>query len=431
MMWCAVALSFLAVAAAPASSLPGRRLSFATPLLERRGFRLDGGARVSVSTAEELVAACRDRSISHIELSASTYFLDKQLRISRDLVLQAAQPGTVVLDGQGSTRVLSIRTGRIQLIGLNITRGSTRTGAGPLGGGGILVSGKSTVVIVTDCNIYGCEAPRFLTANPGDGKLDGFGGGVAVLSGTVSFTRCHIYSNDAQTWGGGVFIEDGSVTLTSCDIHSNTGFFGGQGGGVEITGGTVDFLDCDIYQNDASCDHLLKICYNGGGIEVRGGTVSLSNCNIYGNTASNSGAGILISSGGATVTFTDCDIYGNSAGYHEYAQSGSGGGIQIRDGDVTFNACGIYDNKASSSDPAGVGGGIDVLGGTVKLNGCNIYENEASSGANMHVAAESLVCLFETDLMVGTTAGQTSSACPPSALDKSDRRLLFSAALGA
>ena len=91
--------------------------------------------------------------MSHILLEAGTYPLISPLLIGRSVVLEAAQPGTVVLYGLGVSRVLSIAGGGIvdaaaealgveelsgltasveerrngmpavELIGLNITRG--------------------------------------------------------------------------------------------------------------------------------------------------------------------------------------------------------------------------------------------------------------------------------------------------------------------
>ena len=46
-----------------------------------------------------------------------------QLSISRDVTIEAATTGAVVLDGQDSTRVLYISSGTVELIGLNIARG--------------------------------------------------------------------------------------------------------------------------------------------------------------------------------------------------------------------------------------------------------------------------------------------------------------------
>ena len=79
--------------------------------------------QTTVSDVAGFIAALANASIGHIYIGAGDYFLTSQLSISRDLILEAAQPGTVVLDGQGSTRVLTISSGTVNLIGLNITGG--------------------------------------------------------------------------------------------------------------------------------------------------------------------------------------------------------------------------------------------------------------------------------------------------------------------
>ena len=82
-----------------------------------------GGRLQTVSSVAELSVALDDTTISHIVLNPGMYALGTQLSISRDVTLEAAQPGTVVLDGQGSTRVLYISSGTVGLIGLNTARG--------------------------------------------------------------------------------------------------------------------------------------------------------------------------------------------------------------------------------------------------------------------------------------------------------------------
>ena len=80
----------------------------------------------TVSSANELSNQISNTSISYILLEPGTYILTSPLSISRDVILEAG-PGTVVLDGEGSTRVLEINSGKVELIGLNITGGYAYT----------------------------------------------------------------------------------------------------------------------------------------------------------------------------------------------------------------------------------------------------------------------------------------------------------------
>ena len=87
----------------------------------------------------------------------------------------------VVLDGQGTTRVVYITSGTVQLVGLDITNGH-----GSSGGGVYVYAGTATF---TGCAIYN---------NLADSSTSGLGGGVYVLSGTATFTGCEIFSNTAN-----------------------------------------------------------------------------------------------------------------------------------------------------------------------------------------------------------------------------------------
>ena len=86
----------------------------------------------AVATVAELVGALSNSSTSRILLNPGTYALSTGLAISRDIVLQAAVRGAVVLDGQDSTQVLFIPVGTVELIGLNITRGFAHNVRAPL-----------------------------------------------------------------------------------------------------------------------------------------------------------------------------------------------------------------------------------------------------------------------------------------------------------
>eukprot|EP00900_Chrysochromulina_parva_P019396 jgi/Chrpa1/27458/Chrysochromulina_OHIO_Genome00025746-RA len=152
----------------------------------------------SVSTVDGLDIALANTAVTHIVLSAGTYYLSAELRVTRSVVIEAAVAGSVVLDAQASSssqrRVLNINPGSsgvVQLIGLNITGGYTDSS-----GGGVLV--WSGAVTFTSCRIYGNTA-----------TIGGNGGGVLVWSGAVTFTLSSIYSNTADYSGGGVLVWSG------------------------------------------------------------------------------------------------------------------------------------------------------------------------------------------------------------------------------
>ena len=93
---------------------------------------------------EELVGALHTASSKRVILMGGTYALVGQaLNISRSVILEADHgPGTVVLDGQGLSRVLSIDAGEVLLVGLNFTRGTAEEGTG----GGLLILPQPPVI---------------------------------------------------------------------------------------------------------------------------------------------------------------------------------------------------------------------------------------------------------------------------------------------
>ena len=127
--------------------------------------------QTTVSTVNELTAALSDVSVDRITLAEGHYLLSSQLCIRRNVILAAAVPGKVVLDGQGSTRVLGIIGGVVELTGLNITGGYVRGGNF---GAGIWIS--HATVTISALQIY-------------SNTLHGYGGGGGLWAGENSGSR--------------------------------------------------------------------------------------------------------------------------------------------------------------------------------------------------------------------------------------------------
>ena len=92
--------------------------------------------QTSVRSVAELTRQLANPAVSRILLAAGTYtfssamcytYRGSALCISRSVTIEAAVPGTVVLNAQGSSsstrRVMDISAGTVTLIGLNITGG--------------------------------------------------------------------------------------------------------------------------------------------------------------------------------------------------------------------------------------------------------------------------------------------------------------------
>ena len=93
--------------------------------------------QVSASTVSAFIAAVADSTVNKILLGAGTYEFTSDMVgctrsavcISRALTIEAELPGAVVLNAMGGRRVFKINTGgTAELIGLNITGGSSTSG---------------------------------------------------------------------------------------------------------------------------------------------------------------------------------------------------------------------------------------------------------------------------------------------------------------
>ena len=306
-----------------------------------------------VSTVGALVAALLDSTVTRIVLAAGTYLLTAQLDIGRSLALDAALPGTVVIDVQSLGRVVAISAGVVRLTGLNITGGWTAarsidpSASSTLAHGGGLAIFDGVVTLVS-CNIYNNSA--------GSPWAGGEGGGLYVFGATVALINCTIWDNKGDK-GGGIAQRGGTLTLATCEIYRNLGH--DLGGGVYLAGGggTLTLSSCSIYSNVAEG--------TGGGlcIYVAFTLVALSNCIIFGNSALE-GAGLSAVAG--SVTVIGCTIYGNDAG------GGSGGGVFIFKALVLMNGCSISSNTHK--------GGVFLVGGSATFTSCSILNNHGGSG---------------------------------------------------
>ena len=110
--------------------------------------------QTTVSTVADLVSKLADSSVSHIVVASGHYPLTSELSITRSVTVEAAVPGSVVLDAQASSsttrRVLSIdaSSATVELVGLNVTGGYVTDD----NGGGISITGGQ--VTLSQVNIY-------------------------------------------------------------------------------------------------------------------------------------------------------------------------------------------------------------------------------------------------------------------------------------
>ena len=323
----------------------GLHSSVASRLLEliRRGHRASQlPAYQSVSTTLELETALADTSVGRIVLSAGRYMLSAELRIDRDVTIEAEEPGSAEFDGQGVVRVLYITGGIVALSGLNITGGyaSSSHSGGPQGGGVRVDGGR---VMFRTCRFY-------------RNRVGAWGGAAFISRGHATFEDCFMHENDAPNGGGGAYIRDAQVIFRNCDINSNRAT-GGVGGGAYVLGGQVVFDGCRAHGNSAA---------GAGALIVFGGSVSVDQCYIHGNTADDGGALYI---NGGQVQITGSEIYNNAAA--------SGAGLNIQgESRVVVSTSNFYRNRATSN-----GGAFYTStrnGGTVDVSHSSVYDNTAN-----------------------------------------------------
>jgi predicted outer membrane repeat protein len=234
-------------------------------------------------------------------------------------------------------------------------------------GGGIACRAKASPAI-RNCAFIGN------TAQAGEGKLTGIGGGIQSSNSTPVISGCRFEENRAI--GG---------KLASC----------GSGGGLHIAAGRVTVLDCAFIGNEVVGRHA-RITGMGGAILVTSfGSHTITRCTFTGNQASGGsisftgmGGGLQVS-GSAITTVTGCTFSNNRAAGGATGISGVGGAIVCSEpkSKLTLINCVVAGNTAT-----GNGGGLwngGVSGGTSpSIVNCTFSENHADgAGGGIYSAA--------------------------------------------
>ncbi|MDJ0756630.1 MAG: right-handed parallel beta-helix repeat-containing protein, partial [Ardenticatenaceae bacterium] len=234
------------------------------------------------------------------------------------------------------------------------------------------------------------------------------GGGVHVLSGTVTIDNSAILDNFADDDGGGLDIEsDATVTVTNSMIDRNTA--DDDGGGIEVNG-SLWLLNSSLNENqaddraamdgDSSADFIIihgtMISGNvsqdlGGGVDFDGDAmVHISDSLIQNNQVLDAGgAGI---DNFATLFITDTHIIGNFA-------SNDCGGIE-NNGVMTLTNVTISGNQAQS----GAGLCTDSNSSSVIVDS-QIENNIATqNGGGVQVSDQGVMTLTNSTIANNTAA---------------------------
>ncbi len=244
----------------------------------------------------------------------------------------------------------------------------------------ILIAGEITPTIA-GLHLTGGDA-----SNLGGTSWSDAGGGVYVLSATVTISGCEIYGNrasgDGFGAGGGLYLERSPAIVRGNAIHDNvaSAVSEGYGGGLEVAGGPLLIVGNDIYSNVASAADWGY----GGGLEIVAITATISGNDIHDNIASTGdrgyGGGLnIVGSSGTlllnTIALRDNLIHDNTAstGYDGY-----GGGAALDHSAAVLTGNRIQNNTASTAD-WGYGGGLELYISPITLRGNLIAGNVAST----------------------------------------------------
>lgn len=218
-----------------------------------------------------------------------------------------------------------------------------------------------------------------------------YGGGVYILSATVTFSNNQVFGNFSRN-GGGLYLQASPSVLGGNVIVSNTAT--GTGGGAFLA--TSDAILCGntIMANTAAENH-------GGGLYFYGSAATVSENVIRDNFAWYGGGVALYNS---ADVFIENDIISNTArpyGGGVYANESpitlrrnsiisnvalNGGGVYLGLSEATLDGNIISSNIANVPTPPGGGGGVYLYASLADLNGNRIIANTAyANGGGVQV----------------------------------------------
>jgi parallel beta-helix repeat protein len=256
----------------------------------------------------------------------------------------AAYPTT--LDGEWARRVVHI-SGNITptLDGFIVTRGN----ASAASGGGIYVI--TATVTISGCQIH-------------NNMADQNGGGISLQRNTrATLAGNRVYSNTAGWSGGGVSLssESDDAELTGNYVFSNTA---NSGGGIN-----VDSSDNAQLTGNRVFSNTTRLS-DGGGIQLyKSNYATLTDNQIYSNTAVTYGGGVSLDSS-PTATLASNIIMSNTV----LTGTGRGGGIYL----TGSPAAALTGNQVSYNTAAQNGGGLFIISSnSVALTGNQVLNNAA------------------------------------------------------
>jgi CSLREA domain-containing protein len=224
------------------------------------------------------------------------------------------------------------------------------------GGDAITVSGNHESRVFS---VAGSAQLTLRDLTVADGRVSGFGGGIASVGGTVTVTGSTVSGNEAG-YGGGIASVDATVTVTDSTLAGNRALFSLCGGCRTLGGniyntGTVTMSDSTITGGSAA---------HGAGIDTSG-TMTISGSTLAANTALVQGGGIM---NGGTLTVTNSTLSGNTTPIDSPFRDERGGGIR------NFGTATVTNSTLTGNSAFGAGG-ISSSGVGVTLRNTIVANN--------------------------------------------------------
>lgn len=196
----------------------------------------------------------------------------------------------------------------------------------------------------------------------------GNGGGVYVVTATVTLSHNEIYSNWAEGRGGGVYLKNSAAVIANNHIYTNTVGAAGRGGGLALADSPAT-VDGNLIEDNSA--------FVGGGVEMNN-NLGENGALLTGNTIRNN----------VTVSFEQDG--------HTFASAG--GGIDTH----SYLTDTLRDNVISGNF-AKWGGGVHAFGASVIIAGNTIRENNAPThGGGLYVQGGQIVVLESNDILSNT-----------------------------
>lgn len=216
--------------------------------------------------------AARDRKRCGVEemtitLAAGHYELPQRIIIEsiRALTLQAETPGSVVLDGQETRRIMSVQEeADVTLIGLNLTRGFRDSSYTTGGGGGCVRVTDASNLTMRECSVSRCRVGITMTSTAA------YGGGVYVSSGSMlHMADCRLTDNAVSgprrtslrfrpvRQGGALYLWDAYARIERCTFVGNSA---DRGGAIYVSNGSAIEMKDSVLDNNTGSNFDSEGC---------------------------------------------------------------------------------------------------------------------------------------------------------------------------